>query len=365
MGMSTGISLLCMGLYGKIKHPAYCLAAAIGAYTAPIVLSATNNGSIFLLYYFMLCSLTFTALSILVTSRLLSIISAYLAIILTIAAGNNLHLYSLTMTILSLQFFIISLGNLCYTFIARQAMNKSQCSSFLPLLLIFYIAESKYGFSTNPTFAAWHALGFAAFLITLYLTAIKLMPTTRFNSWPVISAFAALTCFQAGYYELLPYAWGPWLFCALLVTLAFLPMTVWNNKTIKSSYHAFVILGLAIIVIEYIKMIIMLAVSADLIEINALSGSAFIVSVFDTIFVDQSSAPPLITYCCAILSIWTLFIFQHNLFTKTNKDLGYLLLFAAHILMILVLYDQTTNISSLAVTASWLIYATIVYRICF
>jgi hypothetical protein len=89
------------------------------------------------------------------------------------------------------------------------------------------------------------------------------------------------------------------------------------------------------------------------------------ISVFDSIFVEQSSAPPLITYCCAILSIWTLFIFQNNFFTKTRTDLGYLLLFSAHILMILVLYDQTTNISSLAVTASWLVYATIVIMFAF
>ena len=91
------ISLLCIGLYMRIRHDIFPITAAIGAYVAPVVLGfgvasfpfPELSATLFSLYYFIVCSFTFALISIWVESRLLTIISAYLAIGMTALIGLN------------------------------------------------------------------------------------------------------------------------------------------------------------------------------------------------------------------------------------------------------------------------------------
>ena len=321
------ISLFCIYLYLKIKHDIYPITAALGAYLSPVLLDLHAN-TIFSLYYFIICSFTFAILSIWVKSRLLTMISAYLAIFLTAYIGFGLQQNELIATILAIQFFIFSLGVYFYTSIRKQPLTERESWSFFPVLLLFYIAEYHFIYLINPDLAAWISLGFATFLILLYLMAKKIMGSAIVTQ-SMIMTFAAIVFFHAGYLELLPEAAGTWLFVVLMMGFALLPTRFYSKEGNIRSFAPFLLFIFVVLGLEYVKM-------------------AFKLHSFDNV------SWPAVTL--AIASIWTLFICQNNLLTK-DGGFGYALLAAAHLLVILSLYRLADAHGSLAVSASWLIYA--------
>jgi uncharacterized membrane protein len=56
------VSALCVWLYVQIRHDFYAFVAALGAYLAPVVLGL-HAAAEFSIYYFLLCSVTFAAIS--------------------------------------------------------------------------------------------------------------------------------------------------------------------------------------------------------------------------------------------------------------------------------------------------------------
>ncbi len=138
--LTSIISGLCIWLYIKIKHDLYAITAAIGAFLAPIVLELDHN-AIFSLYYYIICSLTFATLSIWVQSRTLTVISAYLAILVTSYIGFQLDQDLLIAVVLASYFFIYTLGTYFYTQLTGKQLTEKEAWSLFPVLLIFYAME--------------------------------------------------------------------------------------------------------------------------------------------------------------------------------------------------------------------------------
>lgn len=325
--ISGAISLLCIGLYLKIKHDIYPITAAVGAYLAPAVLGLNVN-STFTLYYFVICSLTFATLSIWVKSRLLTMISAYLAILVTAAIGIDLNQHKLIAIIIALQFFIFSVGTFLYTQYVKKSLTENESWSFFPVLLIFYGAEYYFIYLIQPNLAAWISLAFAAFLICLYLIA-KQLGGRPMASQSMILTFAAIVFFHSGYLELLPLFAKPWLFVVIILGLAFLPAPYASKNNNPIFYFPIFLLLLSILGIEYARM------ALNLFLFNQISWSVVSLS---------------------IISIWLLYIYQNTIF-RQDDSYGYALLGAAHLIVILAFYRLADPHGSLAVSASWLIYA--------
>jgi len=344
MGLSIVISLICISLYLRIKHDLYPIVAAVGTYLSPHLLGF-NVDSYFSLYYFVLCSLTFAMLSILVNSRILTMISAYLAILVTASLGSYLHQDKLIAQILALQFIIFSIGTYLYSLYHKQSLTEDESWCFFPVLLLFYGAEYYYLSFINENLAAWISLAFATFLIVLYLVAKKTVALQNIASQPMIFTFVAIVCFHSGYMELLPAADGPWLFAASFIAFAFLPnryTTAKHNILFSMPIIALIFL---VIAIEYAKMVLM-----------TLSLYQF--------FFNQVQPISWLAIFCSILSLWIVFIKKNN-YLETKQGYGYNLLSAAHFLVILSLYHLTDDYGSLAVSASWLTYATAVILFAF
>lgn len=330
MLLSSAVSVLCISLYFKVKNDVYPDTAAIGAYLSPAIL-AHNINYTFTLYYFLICSLTFSVLSIFAKTRSLTIIASYLAIMVTALVGLDMHQNDFIALMLALQFFIFTVGALLYTKHVQSPLTTKESWYFFPSLLIFYVAEYHFLSLIDPNLAAWLSLAFAGFLIALYLAAKQLLGGKTLTSEPMIFTFATLVLFHAGYIELLPDNGGPWLLAIMLLGLASLPSQLFNTKNIfKMPTFVIAMLCMIIISIEYMRL------AWDL--VNTPDKIPLIVDVF------------------AILSIWTLFL-RKKAALSADEVFAYIVLGAAHFLVITTLYNQTHAQNSLAVSISWLIYA--------
>lgn len=334
LAMTILISSVCIWLYIKIKHDIYAIIAAVGAYTTPGILGL-HVTTVFSLYYFIVCSLTFATISIWVQSRLLTMIAAYLAILVTAFVGFHLNNDLLIAFILALHFIIFSTGTYFYTRLTTHQLSEKEAWSFFPVLIIFYAMEYYFIDRIEPGFAPWISLGFAALLIGLYLYAKKWV--SSLNSESVIIAFTTVVCFHSIYLELLPVELRPWLFVLIILGRALLPV---NYLTTKKQHH-FLIPTIAVFVIlamEYLRML------AHLMDDFSLSW--FIVATA--------------SFC----SIWVL-LTKHHASIARKEEYGYLLLGLAHLLAISGLYQLTSDYNSLAVSASWLFYAICVISIAY
>jgi uncharacterized membrane protein len=328
--LTSLVSALCIGLYHKIKHDIYAITASIGAYASPLILGL-HVSTDFSLYYFIICSLSFAAISVYLKSRILILIPANLSILLTAIIGLDMHQDILVANCLSANFLIFSISTYFYSKHHQKPLTENEAWSFLPALMIFYAAEYSYIQNINPSLAPWLSLGFAGILLGLYASARKLFPN-GLGSQNLILCFTTLVAFHSIYLELLPEEFKPWLLVVVTLIAAFTP-----TSTLTTKYQDFLLVPLlaigAIVAIEY------LTIAKGLFDTNA--GSWVIISL------------------ASVVSIWTLLISKSDIL-RARTDAYYGLLASAHILAILGLYRLAHDIGSLAVSASWLIYAVMV-----
>jgi uncharacterized membrane protein len=329
LGVVGVVSGFCIWLYLEIKHDLYPLTAAVGAYVAPVILGI-NSGAEFTVYYFLLGSLAFATISIWVESRVLTMIAAYFAILMTAWVGLNLHGDKFIAVALALQALIFSFGTYLYTKQTNRPLNESESWSFLPVLLIFYAVEYHFLSRIQPGLAPWISLGFGAVLFGLYLSAKSMFPDRTLESQPMILAFIALVFFHSFYLELLPGDIRPWLFVAILFGLVFSPFEFTDTK---ADYRIPGLAVFAILAIEYVTMIFHLLAGKEP-KWLAVSFAAF-------------------------GTLWMALTQGREKFKK-HEEYGNTLLGAAHLLAIIGFYRLTTDHGSLAVSASWLLYAVFV-----
>lgn len=335
ISMSAIVSGLCVWLYTQIREDMYPVTAAVGSYCAPLILSLGAE-STFAVYYFLLCSLAFSVISIWVRSRVLTLVSAYLAIFMTALIGLGLGQDKLIAGLLALHFLVFSAGTYLYTQQNQKPLTEKESGSFLPALLFFYAMEYFYIDRIQPDLAPWLSLGFAAFLFGLYLAARKKFPEGSLGSQPMVLSFITVVCFHSFYLELLPALARPWLFVAIALLLA-VPQVPVSGQKQESPFRIPALAVLAVLVLEYLSMV------SHLLSGNDMSWLA--VSLV------------------SVGSLWVLIDFKGAELEAGNKHAP--VLGAAHLLAVLGLYRLTKDAGSLEVSASWLFYAVCVIAFAF
>lgn len=336
IAVTSLVSGISIWFYVRFKHDIYAIIAAIGAYTAPIISNIDAN-AIFSLYYFIICSLTFATLSIWVESRLLTVISSYLAISITALIGLNLHMDGLIAIILAIHFLAFSIGTYFYTHLLHQELTELESWSLFPVLLISYAVEYYFISLIEPTWAPLVSIALAAVVVILYKLARQWLPERNFNSSTMILAFVTLVFFHSIYLELLPLAFRPWLF--VIIVLCYGWFGIQNSQTgIKASFFSPLIALSAILGIEYLSLLN-----------HLMTGFNW---------------PWAVVSWAAFFSIWFAFIWRRCDLAKKD-EYCYAFMAAAHLLCIMSLYQETFLYGSLAVSASWLLYALIVLGISF
>ncbi len=335
ISMASIVSGLCIWLYTQIREDMYPITAAVGSYCAPLIISLGSE-STFAVYYFLLCSLSFSVISIWVRSRTLTLVSAYLAVFMTAVIGLGLGQDKLIAGMLVLHFLIFSAGTYLYTRQNRKPLTETESGSFLPVLLFFYAMEYFFIDRIKPDLAPWLSLGFAAFLLGLYLAARKKFHEGSLGSRPMVFSFITVVCFHSFYLELLPAGARPWLFVAIALLMAVPGIDLAARKS-DTGFRIPALAVLAVLVIEYLSMV------SHLLSGNEMSWLA--VSLV------------------SVGSLWVLIDFKGGEMDPHN---GYApLLGAAHLLAVLGLYRLTKDAGSLEVSASWLFYAVCVIAFAF
>ncbi|KTC68101.1 hypothetical protein Lbir_2703 [Legionella birminghamensis] len=326
--LTSLISILCITLYLRFRHDIYSIIAAIGSYLAPVVLDINAN-ALFSLYYFLICSLTYATISIWVESRILIVMAAYLSILVTGLIGLSLQMDTLIAVFLALHFLVFAIGTYLYSKLGAEPMTERESWAFFPVLLIFYSLEYFYINRAYPGLAPWVSIGFSAILSGLYLSAKQWFPDRVISSRALIMAFATIVFFHSFYLELLPDAFKPWLFVAIIALCSFLPARLWD-KPRDGAYYLPSLAIFLVLVIEYSSMLMHL--------------------------LENSSYTWLLVSFASFASLWLL-ITRHRDHLIQKQEYGLALLIAAHLLGVSALYQFFHEISSLAVSASWLFYA--------
>ena len=338
----TMVSALCVWLYSTIKHDLYALSAAIGSYLSPLILGM-NSTNMFAVYYFALCSAAFATISVWVQSRTLAIVAAYLAIATTTIIGSDIQQNEVVAGLLAFHFTVFAIGTILHTRTTRVELSETAAFAYLPVLVLFYSAEYYFIGRINPQLAPWCAMGFAGVLIGLYVGVGKWFPGKSLSSRSVVLAMATLVLFHAGYLELSPDEFRPWLFPIILLALVFAPIGVAQSVTSRSRATLIPMLAIAAILgIEYVSMVFKLFERHDGVGFN----SQMAVSL------------------AALLSIWVC-LAKESMAATRRFGHEQVLLSTAHILAILSFYQLVREHGSLAVSAAWLIYAIAVMAFAF
>ncbi len=210
VAVTSIFSGVCLWLYTELEHDIYAVTAALGAYVIPIVFGFSFETS-FTVTYFVLCSVAFSAISVWMKSRMLTMISAYLAILSTAYVGLKTSADVLIASILAIHFLVFSIGTYLYTARTNKPLTEREGWSFLPVLLIFYSMEFYFIDRIQPGLSSVVAVTSAFVLLGLYLYAKKQFPDRSLGSQSVILTFLSLAMIHAVYFEIIPGAVRPWI----------------------------------------------------------------------------------------------------------------------------------------------------------
>lgn len=220
VAVTSIFSGVCLWLYTELEHDIYAVTAALGAYVIPLVFGFSFETS-FTVTYFVMCSIAFSAISVWMKSRMLTMISAYLAILSTSYLGLKTSADLLIAIILAIHFLVFSIGTYLYTARTNRPLTEREGWSFLPVLLIFYSMEFYFIDRIHPGLSSPVAVLSAFVLLGLYLYAKKQFPDRSLGSQSVILTFLSLTMVHAVYIEIIPATLRPWILPILILLFAF------------------------------------------------------------------------------------------------------------------------------------------------
>lgn len=334
ISLSALVTGFCVLIYTKIREDIYPVTAAVGSYFAPAIMGL-GASSVFAVYYYLLCSIGFAVISIWVKSRALTLVAAYLAMLMTAAAGLTLKADGLIAAMLAFNFVALSGGVYLYTIQNGSPLTERESATLLPALLFFYATEYYYVDRLLPGVAPWLSLAFAGLLLVFYLGAKKRFPDGRMGSEGLVMTFITVVSFHSFYLELLPADAKPWLFVAIMIVLCCPEVSLRPGKGGAMTVPALGVL--AVLAIEFLSMISHLLSG---------TGDAWLtVSLF------------------SVAGMWVLIFFRGD--ELEGGDAYGPLLGAAHLLAVLGLYRLTKDAGSLEVSISWLFYATAVITYAF
>jgi uncharacterized membrane protein len=226
VGMATGaVILTCLGALwlGRLfESEIYSLFAVVGSYSAPFLLDALAGSVLDLVIYFSAWSVLFCVYAIWLGVRRVYLLAAYMALLgfHVIYDSNALSAWVEAFSFQATQFLVFLVGAVWFSIRHKRPMSRDEAIVHLPLLLIFYALQYPLLEAHLPSLAPWISLASAALLLAAYLIAKNRMAAAPQAGSLLVSAYAALVLFHAGYMELIPHDAAPWVVLALLPALA-------------------------------------------------------------------------------------------------------------------------------------------------
>jgi uncharacterized membrane protein len=232
----------------------YGLFAVLGSYSAPFLLHTLAGSVTDLVIYFSAWSVLFCVYSIWIGNRRPYLLAAYLALLgfhflWRLMAPDE---WVAAFAFQAIQFLIFIGGAIGFSIRNERPMTRDEALAHLPLLLIFYALQYSLLHRHLPALAPWIALGSAGVLLLAYLFAEKAMKQPLESGKFLVGAYAALALFHAGYMELVPDAFAPWVALMLLPALGLYLMAGRSFDSVSWPIRALMVV---IFAINYLRVI--------------------------------------------------------------------------------------------------------------
>jgi hypothetical protein len=207
---ANSIAIGSIALFVTFKQRLYTLAACAGSYMVPFLLGFKTWELGPLCFYMTVWDVAFSVIGVLVGSRLLVGLTAYIALLsFGIFGQGMLHMggdeLASTMAIFqATQFLFFCAMMTWYSVSRREPLLKAEAWAFFPLLLLFYLIEHELIVRFAPSYAAWCAVGFALWIWGLYRLAQRVFGVVALQSLPMVACFISVIAVHAVYYGLTP-----------------------------------------------------------------------------------------------------------------------------------------------------------------
>lgn len=215
------LCLLSLWLCRAFESDLYALFAVAGSYSAPVLISGAPSVTD-LAIYFSAWGVVFSVFSIWHGRRLVYLLALYLALIIfdyvwrRHAPGEWVP----ALAFQSIQFVIFGIATVAFSIRNRSPLTTASAWGHLPPLLIFYFLQYILLKRHLPELAPWIAVGSGFAVAGLYGVARSVLrhplPGGEFLLW----SYVALVLFHAGYIEVVPDRWAPWVAFAVLPVIA-------------------------------------------------------------------------------------------------------------------------------------------------
>jgi len=250
---ANSIAIGSIALYVTFKQRIYALAACLGSYLVPFLLGFETWSLNPLCFYMAVWDVTFSVIGVLVGSRLLVGLTAYIALLSfgvlgqVMLAMNGVALAPAIALFQAAQFLFFCVMITWYSIARREPLLKAEAWAFFPLLLLFYLSEHELISRFAPSYAAWCAVGFGVWILGLYGFAKRNFGDFALQSLPMVACFISVIAVHAVYYNLTPPLLRP--FVGIAVAAIFMR---WLRLSSGPSDYSGAMLVLSwIVIIEY------------------------------------------------------------------------------------------------------------------
>ncbi len=250
---ANSIAIGSIALFVTFKQRVYALAACAGSYMVPFLLGFQTWDLGPLCFYMAVWDIAFSVIGVLVGSRLLVGLTAYIALLSFGIFGQGMlnmggfELASALALFQATQFLFFCVMMTWYSVARREPLLKAEAWAFFPLLLLFYLIEHELIVRFAPSYAAWCAVGFAVWIWGLYRFAKRVFGAVALQSLPMVACFISVIAVHAVYYGLTPPLMRP--FMGIAVAAIF--MRWLRISSGPSEYSGAMIVLSWIVIIEY------------------------------------------------------------------------------------------------------------------
>lgn len=237
------VAAIALGLREITESEFYTFFAVIAAYTIPLLLPGLRPWAPDLYIHFIAWGLIFSWFAIRVRNRNVYLLAAYLAFIVFDAVWTERRFpwWEQEAIFLVVQFLIFASATVIYSVRHRSPLDTTGAFTHLPALLIFYFLEYTVLHRHVPEWAPWAALASAGVLAAIYGLARSFIKEELRAGRTLVLIYAAVALFHAGYVDLLPDEWRPWV---VLVSVLIAAAVVWKRPKTAAIYWP---LGIAIL----------------------------------------------------------------------------------------------------------------------
>lgn len=253
---SVFVLLLCglsYFLFRKLEQQFFLLTLVLGAYTMPFLLPMQFGSSLQKFQYIFIWDVLFSAMAIMLRSRRMIALAAYLALLCSLfAAGHEPRAEMDAIVFQVLQFAVFFGATIRYSMRHRAPLTSGEAWAFFPALMFFYAIEYFFLHEVAPSSAPWIAFLFAIALAAAQRFAEKALGNNPLASRPVVSSVVSIILMHLLYLDTFPASLRAWIGLGLLVLVPQLKKSAFNFER----FGVAVWIGGAVALIEYLNVLI-------------------------------------------------------------------------------------------------------------